>query len=260
MSTEKEDDQSGGFSLEGLSLEPVEERKTTVSAIDLVADLPLPEEKAPEAESALSVEPDASTDPAATAKKPVAAKKAPAPSEEKPAVRPPPAKDEADGAEQFFQPHARKAPQPEEVTPAASRSLDPRLMVGGGAAVVLMLVLAGWLFLGGDEPADSSTTGEVQAEAPQLPPDVATTKARMTALARAAKVWMIQFGAGYNPSQVTIARLKSDVGVQEAELSDGWGTPLRYEAKESGFAIHSAGPDKAFDTSDDLVEEETLPH
>jgi general secretion pathway protein G len=37
-------------------------------------------------------------------------------------------------------------------------------------------------------------------------------------------------------------------------LSDEWGTPLRYEAGSNCVSIRSAGRDKVFGTSDDVVE------
>jgi hypothetical protein len=40
----------------------------------------------------------------------------------------------------------------------------------------------------------------------------------------------------------------------EADLNDAWGESLRYDALEkNAFAIRSAGPDKKFDTADDLT-------
>lgn len=37
------------------------------------------------------------------------------------------------------------------------------------------------------------------------------------------------------------------------EKKDGWGTELRYEVEGDSYLIRSAGPDKQFDTSDDLT-------
>ena len=37
-------------------------------------------------------------------------------------------------------------------------------------------------------------------------------------------------------------------------LSDQWGTPLRYVAEGGQVAVVSAGPDRAFGTTDDLIE------
>jgi len=39
------------------------------------------------------------------------------------------------------------------------------------------------------------------------------------------------------------------------EFIDAWGTPIRYETYLKGFKLISAGPDKKFGTSDDIVEE-----
>ena len=34
---------------------------------------------------------------------------------------------------------------------------------------------------------------------------------------------------------------------------DAWGTPLRYRVVRSGYELRSAGPDRTFETSDDVV-------
>ena len=36
-------------------------------------------------------------------------------------------------------------------------------------------------------------------------------------------------------------------------LTDEWGTPLRYQQDNIGLALRSAGPDKIFQTTDDIV-------
>jgi hypothetical protein len=39
-------------------------------------------------------------------------------------------------------------------------------------------------------------------------------------------------------------------------LPDGWGTRIRYQRlSDSSFRLSSAGPDRAFDTSDDIVKD-----
>ncbi len=40
---------------------------------------------------------------------------------------------------------------------------------------------------------------------------------------------------------------------QERYLSDPWGTPIRYEKRDDGCTLTAAGPDREFDTADDLV-------
>lgn len=36
-------------------------------------------------------------------------------------------------------------------------------------------------------------------------------------------------------------------------LADEWGTPLRYQQDNTGLTLRSAGPDKVFQTTDDIV-------
>lgn len=63
---------------------------------------------------------------------------------------------------------------------------------------------------------------------------------------------MIQFGSGFDPSQVTLGRLQQDLAIDSNELLDGWGTALRYLPGDKGYSVVSAGPDRKFDTADDL--------
>jgi hypothetical protein len=81
---------------------------------------------------------------------------------------------------------------------------------------------------------------------------------RLDGLARSVKVWMIQFGVGYDPTQVTLDRLRDDMGVTEAQLQDPWGTTMRYRASPDAFQVLSAGPDRRFGTGDDLAVEGKL--
>jgi len=71
-------------------------------------------------------------------------------------------------------------------------------------------------------------------------------------LARSVKIWMIQYGAGFDPGQVTLTALEQDLQIRPEELLDGWGTRFRYQPREGSYAITSAGPDRQFDTSDDV--------
>lgn len=43
-----------------------------------------------------------------------------------------------------------------------------------------------------------------------------------------------------------------DEGMPANNLIDGWGTPFRISAEGQDIFIASAGPDREFDTSDDL--------
>ena len=66
---------------------------------------------------------------------------------------------------------------------------------------------------------------------------------------------MIQYGAGFDPGQVTLAGLEQDLQIPPGEMQDGWGTLFRYEPRADRYLIISAGPDRQFDTADDLSKE-----
>jgi hypothetical protein len=40
---------------------------------------------------------------------------------------------------------------------------------------------------------------------------------------------------------------------QKISLTDEWGTPIRYEARQDNYSLSSAGPDKQFGTPDDIL-------
>lgn len=46
--------------------------------------------------------------------------------------------------------------------------------------------------------------------------------------------------------------LETLFGEQPPELLDAWQTPLRYTTTGDSFTLHAAGPDRRFDTADDL--------
>jgi len=156
------------------------------------------------------------------------------------------------GHEQFFD--TRVHPNREGVAPssqsAPKRSPNP-LVLGAGAVLVLALLGGGaylW-FRGGTEQAPPvAQPAQSQTRARPASP----VEQRLRALARSVKVWMIQFGIGYDPSQVTVKRLRQDMGLKDADLQDPWGTPMRYEPAGAGFRVFSAGPDRRFGTGDDV--------
>jgi hypothetical protein len=47
--------------------------------------------------------------------------------------------------------------------------------------------------------------------------------------------------------------MKTKVGQTRDTSLDNWGTTYRYEILPSEFRVSSAGPDKAYNTSDDIV-------
>jgi hypothetical protein len=130
-------------------------------------------------------------------------------------------------------------------------SLDRRVLLLTG---LLLLVAAGWAvmqFFTSPDVVRPAPPVQTQVQ-PPVDPALATTRSRMTRLGRSIRVWMIQFGAGYDPAQVTLERVRLDLELKPEEMRDGWGMALRYQPEAKGFVLHSAGPDGDFGSSDDL--------
>lgn len=126
------------------------------------------------------------------------------------------------------------------------------------AAGLVVLVVAGVALL--LPVLTEEPPAPVVATAPAKPvnPRLAQTNRRLEQLNRSIKVWMIQYGSGFNPAQVTLERLQQDLGIGAQEMLDGWGTALRYEPGDRQYRVVSAGPDKAFGSADDLVRETSV--
>jgi hypothetical protein len=161
------------------------------------------------------------------------------------------------GTEQFFeQPHVVK------VDSSGTKGQSG----GGRTRILLMLVLLVAATVAGLQVTGmfdfSEPTEKPQAihakPAPPKNPKLALTEKRLGALMRSVKVWMIQFGSGFNPAQVTLDRLGADLGIESEELVDGWGAAIRYEPLEESYIVRSAGPDGQFDSQDDLTREGKL--
>lgn len=146
----------------------------------------------------------------------------------------------------------------------------PGPMSGGRQRMLLitvvaavLLVVVGWVglnFLGGSSQApqqDVTAEPPVLKETSETASEAAKTRQRLDLLARSVKIWMIQYGAGFDPSQVTMARMQQDLGISPEEMDDGWGIPFRYVTEEQRYTLISAGPDRTFGTADDLKEEKS---
>jgi hypothetical protein len=123
-------------------------------------------------------------------------------------------------------------------------------LLGVAAVAVLWLV---W-----HEPSTPVATATPVVPATPLDPQRAETGRRLEQLNRSIKVWMIQYGSGFNPAQVTLERLQLDLNIGQQEMLDGWGTALRFEPEAGKYRVISAGPDKSFDTPDDLKRETVM--
>jgi len=135
----------------------------------------------------------------------------------------------------------------------AAREKRKRLILLAAGLIAVIVVAVGLVLpmLLEEPPAP------VVATTPAIPvnPQRAATNSRLEQLNRSIKVWMIQYGSGFNPAQVTLERLQQDLSIGEQEMLDGWGTALHYEPGDGRYQVISAGPDKVFGSADDLKRE-----
>ena len=158
--------------------------------------------------------------------------------------------DDSENVGTFYDRGDASAPK-EEVTAIGRR--DQRLMLLGAAVVV---AVAAWLLV--PLLLDDAPAPEVAAvPAAPVDPQRAQTVRRLEQLNRSVSVWMIQYGSGFNPTQVTLERLQQDLNMGDQDMLDGWGTALRFEPEAQLYRVISAGPDKSFGTADDLKRETT---
>lgn len=140
-----------------------------------------------------------------------------------------------------------------EASDDAAREKRKRLILLAAGLIAVVVVAVGLLLptLLEEPPAP------VVATTPAIPanPQRAATNRRLEQLNRSIKVWMIQYGSGFNPAQVTLERLQQDLSIGEQEMLDGWGTALRFEPEDGRYRVISAGPDGVFGNADDLVRE-----
>lgn len=138
----------------------------------------------------------------------------------------------------------------------AAREKRKRLILLAAGLIAVVVVVVGLLLpmLLEEPPAP------VVATTPAIPvnPQRAATNRRLEQLNRSIRVWMIQYGSGFNPAQVTLERLQQDLSIGEQEMLDGWGTALRFEPEAEKYRVISAGPDKSFGTPDDLKRETAI--
>ncbi len=148
-------------------------------------------------------------------------------------------------------------PSAEVPIPRKSSLLDgldgrKRLLLGSG----VLLVAAAWggVQLLEEAPWRSSAASAVETARPSAPEDPlrAKTQERLGALAQSVRIWMIQYGSGFDPSQVTLERVQLDLQIPQQNMQDGWDNAFRYQVDEQRFALVSAGADRVFDTADDM--------
>lgn len=166
--------------------------------------------------------------------------------------------EDAESPGQFYEQRSSAGSGTEKKISGLDATKRTQLMALAG---VLLVIAGAWLILPmltDDESTASVDNAMSVAKAAPVKPEVASTRRRLDLLTKSVKVWMIQFGAGFDPFQVTLDRLSQDLEVKSVDMSDGWGTAFRYEPSEGRYKLLSAGPDKQFGTGDDLQQEAHL--
>lgn len=79
-----------------------------------------------------------------------------------------------------------------------------------------------------------------------------TTRRKLRELGQVVSAWMARQAGGSDPAQLTIYRLREDMGVTREALTDGWGNEIHYLPDTEGYRLISAGPDQLFGTADDI--------
>lgn len=79
-----------------------------------------------------------------------------------------------------------------------------------------------------------------------------TTRGSLRSLGAQISTWLNRAPAGTGPTELTLNRLRDEVGIADADLRDGWGGEIHYIPDADGFQLVSAGPDQLFGTADDI--------
>ena len=122
---------------------------------------------------------------------------------------------------------------------------------------VILSVLCGLLACGGSSARESSNaaTGAdtiIDSERTWFPDPVDRTQFKLRQLERLAAVFEAEHA--YPPASLIAALPPGlDSAAESRALEDSWTTPFRYVASDSTREIRSAGPDRHFETGDDLL-------
>ena len=81
-----------------------------------------------------------------------------------------------------------------------------------------------------------------------------STRSKLAELNRRVIFWMSRNADGFDPRKVSLKRVREELDLSSDQMLDSWGRPIRYEVAAGRYALRSSGPDKTFNTGDDLVE------
>lgn len=162
----------------------------------------------------------------------------------------PESREQDSGVAQFYAaPVARRA---EKSGKAPEQGRHKLLLLLG---LLLVLVVAGGFFY---LSSNGVKKPRLEKQAPAVVAPVVTgpkarTERRLEDLVRQVRLWMIQYGAGFDPSQVTLERLVEDLKLPLQMLKDEWGGPIDYQVDGDLYRLVSPGADGKPGTGDDLL-------
>jgi len=165
------------------------------------------------------------------------------------------AKDTQDSSESisFEQPDIGGALSKEEETVG-------KVLVAAVAGITLLILIIILYFVFGNNDASNTISSSASTPTEQVisgsPQEI--TKQRLQKISRYTKAWMIQFGSGFKPKQVTFKVLQLDMDLKNRDLVDGWGQKIIYEPTDTDFSVRSSGPDKKAGNEDDVLVKVTM--
>lgn len=121
-------------------------------------------------------------------------------------------------------------------------------------AVAVLVVGGTGAYFGLVDARSNAPAAVVEPPLQPLNPHIVATREKLYELNQKTMLWMIQYGASFNPVRVKLSRVRADFGLTSDQMLDSWGTPIRYEATDTSYTLKAAGPDKSFGTEDDLVQ------
>lgn len=80
-----------------------------------------------------------------------------------------------------------------------------------------------------------------------------TSRRKLRELGQLITTWMARRSTSQDPTQLSLFRLREDMGVPQESLLDGWGNEIHFLPDNEGYRLISAGPDQLFGTADDIL-------
>ena len=78
-----------------------------------------------------------------------------------------------------------------------------------------------------------------------------STRRKLRTLGQSVNTWLAA-RPGADAGQLNLFRLREEVGIDPAQMLDGWNGEVQYIPDNEGYRLISAGPDRLFGTADDI--------